>query len=111
VAGYYAQGLFDPQRWFIVQRDHRDVGVLLLTAHATGDCWELVYMGIVPEARGAGLGREILRFALWEASQAGAQRLVLAVDQANRPASDMYRREGFQPWDFRTVYARIRPTR
>ena len=36
--------------------DGRDVGVLLLADHPRARHWELMYMGLVPEARGTGLG-------------------------------------------------------
>ncbi len=109
--GYREQGTFAPERWFIVQREGRDVGTLILTNHEYFGNWELVYMGLVPETRGAGLGRQILDFALWQARLGGAQRLVLAVDEANQYAREMYERAGFVAWDYRTVYARLRPQR
>ncbi len=107
--GYREQGTFAPEQWFFVQRAGQDVGALILTMHSDSGNWELVYMGLVPEARGSGLGREILDFAMWQASQGGAERLVLAVDETNRYAREMYERAGFVAWDYRTVYARLRP--
>ena len=42
----------------IAQRSRRcggsDVGVLLLTDHPVDGQWELLYMGLAPEARGGG---------------------------------------------------------
>jgi len=106
--GYREQGVFAPERWFFVQREDHDVGALILTDHPEGGNWELVYMGLVPEARGNGLGRQILDFAMWQAGLGGAERLVLAVDEANQYAREMYERAGFVAWDYRTVYARLR---
>jgi len=107
--GYRQQGTFAPDCWFFVRHEETDVGALILTAHADSGNWELVYMGLVPEARGDGWGRQILEYALWQARLGGAQRLVLAVDEANRPAYGMYQQAGFVAWDYRTVYARLRP--
>lgn len=107
--GYRHQGAFSADRWFFVQNEGRDVGALILTEHTEGGNWELVYMGLVPEERGHGLGREILSFAMWQAGIGGAERLVLAVDEQNVPALDTYHRAGFVAWDHRTVYARLRP--
>ncbi len=107
--GYREQGEFAPDRWFFVQQESRDVGALILTAHSNTGNWELVYMGLVPEARGNGYGQQILEFALWQAGVGGAERLVLAVDEANQYAREMYERAGFVAWDYRTVYARLRP--
>lgn len=109
LTGYREQGTFDPDRWFFIQHEDSDVGALILTAHADSGNWELVYMGLTPEARGNGWGRHILDFALWQAGLGGAERLVLAVDEANQPALEMYQRAGFVAWDYRTVYARLRP--
>jgi len=106
--GYREQGNYLPQRWFFVQQQDCDVGTLILTEHPGSGNWELVYMGLVPEARGAGLGREILEYAMWQACMGGAERLVLAVDEANGYALEMYERAGFVAWDYRTVYARLR---
>jgi ribosomal protein S18 acetylase RimI-like enzyme len=104
--GYQATGEFDPANWFIVRQKKTDVGALLLNSHsAIGHC-ELVYMGMVPTARGRGLGRRIVRHAQRVLAQRNLQRLVLAVDTSNRPAATIYRRAGFQPWDQRTVLVR-----
>jgi len=108
VAGYAAQNGPGEMRWFFVRHDDRDVGVLILATHSEGDVWELVYMGVVPTARGSGLGQQILRYALWQARVGKAQRLVLAVDELNHVAMQMYRESGLVQWDRRTVYARIR---
>jgi ribosomal protein S18 acetylase RimI-like enzyme len=85
----------------------RDVGVLLLADHPRAGHWELMYMGLVPEARGHGWGRHIARHAQWLARCAAVERIVLAVDAANRPALAMYERAGFAEWDRRSVFVRI----
>ncbi len=103
--GYRAQGRHLPEHWYSVQFRGNDVGVLILADHPTAGNCELVYMGVVPPARGSGLGERIVRRALAAAVEIGAQRLVLAVDAANGPALELYRRAGFVEWDRRTVYA------
>ncbi len=110
IQGYREQGNFAPERWFFVQQKEHDVGALLLTAYEDTGNWEIVYMGLLPEARGVGWGREVLEYAMWQAGLGGAERLVLAVDQANLFASAMYEQAGFTVWDQRIVYARLRPT-
>jgi ribosomal protein S18 acetylase RimI-like enzyme len=107
IDGYQQTGAFRPENWLIVQRDDQDVGVLLLTDHPGPRHWELVYMGLVPAARGRGWGRQIARHAQWLANGAQVERIVLAVDAENWPALEMYRVVGFEPWDRRTVYVRI----
>jgi ribosomal protein S18 acetylase RimI-like enzyme len=66
--------------------------------------WEVAYMGVVPEARRQGFGREILLKALFEARAAGVPRLTLSVDSRNQPAWNLYRSLGFEPFDRRAVY-------
>lgn len=107
--GYREQGDFSPERWFFVRSNEQDIGTLILTVHSETGNWELVYMGLIPEQRGQGFGTQVLDFAIWQAGQGGAERLVLAVDQENQPALDTYQRAGFVAWDHRTVYARLRP--
>ena len=105
---YAAQGIFCADSWFFVRHAGRDVGTLLLAAHPDRETWELVYMGIVPKARGRGWGGHIVQFALWRAACERVERMVLAVDEANAPALAMYREAGFTTWDRRTVYIRLR---
>jgi RimJ/RimL family protein N-acetyltransferase len=107
LTGYQATGRFDPGHWRIVRSDGRDVGCLLLADHPVGDQWELVYMGLVPAARGRGLGLQIIRFAQYLTGQAGRGRLVLAVDADNAPALALYASAGFLRWDQRSAFLRI----
>jgi ribosomal protein S18 acetylase RimI-like enzyme len=107
LAGYREQGVYRPEHWYLVAEEGYNLGVLLLAEHPSVGNWELVYMGVVPAARGRGLGEIIARFAIEAARRGEAQRLVLAVDAANAPAMAMYRRAGFLEWDRRTVYARV----
>jgi ribosomal protein S18 acetylase RimI-like enzyme len=69
--------------------------------------WDISYLGLVPEARGRGLGKELVRKALFEARAADALQLTLAVDERNWPARDLYQRMGFETFDSREVYLTI----
>lgn len=106
LAGYRSTGVFDPSRWLIVRHQGSDVGCVLLTDHPHLGQWELIYMGVVPEARGRGVGVAIARQAQWLARQAGRERLTLAVDAANSPALDVYAAAGFVAWDQCSVFLR-----
>ena len=106
LAGYRQMGAFDPGRWLIVCHAGGDVGCLLLTDHPRHQNLELVYMGVVPAARGKQWGYQIARYAQWVARQMGRQRVVLAVDEGNWPALKMYRQAGFEAWQRRTVWAK-----
>jgi ribosomal protein S18 acetylase RimI-like enzyme len=107
--GYRAQGRYSPRDWYIVQENGRDVGVLILAEHPEAANWELVYMGVIPDARGRGLGEQVIRFALNTVAANGGERLVAAVDHANEPALRAYFHVGFFEWDRRLVYARLQP--
>jgi RimJ/RimL family protein N-acetyltransferase len=107
LAGYRAVGEFDPQRWFVAHDGTADVGCLLLADDPANNSWELVYMGVVPAARGRGLGVALARWAQWLAAKAGRRRLTAAVDAANEPAIRAYAAAGFVTWDGRSVFLRV----
>ena len=107
LAGYRASGAFDPERWLFVRHQGRDVGCLLLTDYPEQGNWELIYMGVVAEARGHGWGMQIARHAQWLTHRARRERLVLAVDMANTPAIVAYTEVGFQAWQQRSVYLKV----
>lgn len=94
VAGHRASGEFDPSRWFVLLNGETPVGVALLTRVPRVAMAELVYLGLIPEARGLGLGDVLMKQALWSVSHMGVQRLTLAVDARNAPALKLYYRHG-----------------
>jgi ribosomal protein S18 acetylase RimI-like enzyme len=104
VASYQAVGHFEPRHWFIAQADGKDIGCLLLARHDGTQSVELVYLGLVPEVRGQGLGLLLTRHAQWLARNLGGSRMVLAVDAANWPAIRMYAAAGFRQWDTKDVW-------
>jgi ribosomal protein S18 acetylase RimI-like enzyme len=107
IAGHQAQGRFDPGRWWLALAAEQPVGILLMSELPESGDWEVSYMGVVPEARGRGHGKEILLKALTEAWAAGVRRVALCVDSRNRPAAELYRRVGFESYDRRAVYLAI----
>ena len=107
LSGYRATSNFRPELWMIVRNRGRDVGCLLLADHSEHENCELVYMGILPDTRGDGWGVVIARHAQWIARQLDRPRLVLAVDEANLPARNLYASIGFHGWDRRAVYLKV----
>lgn len=107
IDGYRQTGVFDPARWLLVRDGEQDVGCLLLTEHPADSQWEIVYVALVPEARGRGWGRRLIQQAQWLAAQANCARLVLAVDADNEPALRAYAACGFVAWDRRSVYLTV----
>jgi ribosomal protein S18 acetylase RimI-like enzyme len=110
VEGYRTVGDFDPANWLIAKDHEADIGCLILAAHRKERIWELVYMGVVPEARGRGFGLALARQGQWMARRGGAERLVLAVDAANEPALRGYVAAGFAAWDRRSVFLKLPST-
>jgi mycothiol synthase len=54
-------------------------------------------VGVLPEWRGRGLGRDLLRWAVNELRTRGAGRISLSVEAENELALGLYRRTGFEP--------------
>jgi ribosomal protein S18 acetylase RimI-like enzyme len=102
--GHRSQGKFDPEHWWLVRDPGGSVGVLMMTEMPESGDWEVSYMGVVPEARRRGFGREILLHALCEARAADAPAVTLSVDARNQPAWNLYRSLGFEAYDQRVVY-------
>jgi ribosomal protein S18 acetylase RimI-like enzyme len=97
--GYAATGVFRPEYWLLAQHENLPVGCLLLADQPQADQLELVYMGLIPQARGRHWGTWLVRQAQWLTRKAGRRRLVVAVDLMNVPAVKLYRAEGFVQWD------------
>jgi ribosomal protein S18 acetylase RimI-like enzyme len=106
LAGYRGTGSTDTDCWRIICRGTEAVGCLLVAGHMPHPVAELVYVGVVPQGRGQGIGQAATREAQWLARQLGAEQLVLTVDEANAPARRIYERLGFQAWDCRQVFLR-----
>jgi mycothiol synthase len=104
IAGHMAQGNFRPERWWLAYDGDRPVAVAMVTAVPDLEAWDLSYLGVVPEARRLGLGRELAGHVLQVAQSEQAPKLVLAVDDRNAPAIQLYESLGFQNVDFREVY-------
>ena len=100
---------FRPALWKLYRVSGRDVGVVLMAPHEDQSAWELVYMGVVPEARGRGYGRAMLVAALQEARAAKVENFFLSVDRRNHYARHLYQRLGFVEVAQRCVHARFGP--
>jgi ribosomal protein S18 acetylase RimI-like enzyme len=100
LAGHKAVGPFDPQLWSIVLQDQsagppKVAGCLLLSEIPARRGLELVYLGLVPFARGKGLGRILMQRVLSISARRHFDVATLAVDAANHPAVKLYRRCGY----------------
>ena len=93
LAGFYQKAPHAPHYWYSVHVDGQPVGVLLLSP-LKDLCWELLLMGVIPQWRGKGIGREVLQAAFRLAAQEGATEIMLTVDALNMPAQRLYQRAG-----------------
>lgn len=105
LAAHRATGKFDPRRWWLLRDGGRDAGLLLINEHPEEELFEIVYVGVVPEARGRGLGRRLVEFAKSQAPWE-SRSLVLAVDGRNRVARKIYRSLGFLDLTVQAVHIR-----
>lgn len=107
IDGYQSVPTYAPDLWMTFHetsanrtsanrdKDSFPIGCLLMARHL-GDTpsdpsvLELVYMGVVPEARGRGFSADLLAVAQQCCRRESASRLILAVDKNNGPARDAY---------------------
>jgi mycothiol synthase len=95
IAGHKNQGKFHPEFWWLALEGDRPVGVAMLAEMPDAMTWELIYVGLVPEARGRGLGRALVTQMMCALQAHPAIALTLAVDARNLPALTLYQSLGF----------------
>jgi ribosomal protein S18 acetylase RimI-like enzyme len=89
--------------WWLAFVADRPVGVVVTAKAEEPDAWELSYLGLVPAARGRGLGTALATKAITACQSEGIKRVTLAVDRRNSPALRLYARLGFVETDRREV--------
>jgi len=104
IAGHKACGKFCPAMWWIVQRAGSPAGCVLVNETPT-DGAEIIYLGVVVEHRGHGLGRALVAWTLAEARRRGRTAMDVVVDDANVYARRLYDAAGFQQRSTRVAYA------
>jgi len=96
IESHKSAGEFDPGLWHLLTDvGDRPLGVMLLNRLPRREGYELVYVGLVPEARGHGLGNGLVRLAINALAAEGGGVIVTAVDADNAPARRLYHRHGF----------------
>lgn len=94
--GHQSSGKFEPALWTILRIDGIARGALLLNPAPASRSVELVYMGLALNARGKGLGTQLLNHGLCILAGRPEHNITLAVDELNTPALALYRRAGFR---------------
>ena len=97
LAGHKAVGRFDPALWTLVLEGDTPLGCLLLAEIPNRHALDLVYLGLLPAARGRGIGRALMQRMFATGRERGFEVLTLAVDEGNAPALRLYHRFGFTP--------------
>ncbi len=107
--GHRDTKVWQPHWWRFVLLKDTPIAVVIhaINKELPRPAWELLYIGLVPQARGQGWGQTILQQFLNEAKQEGAEHVLLAVDNRNAPALQLYERLGFEAWDQRAIYLKI----
>ncbi len=100
---------YDPSLWSVAERDGRIVGFTIAREHSEGETrvgW-ISLIGVVPDARGIGLGEALLRGALTAIRDRGLPRASLNVDVDNRSgALRLYEKVGMTSSPAFTVWKR-----
>jgi ribosomal protein S18 acetylase RimI-like enzyme len=89
----------------IAEQDGRAAGYAMLRVVPGPPTWdigerllEVESLSVAEDARGRGIGAELMLAARAAAAEAGARRLAVGVMQANEGALRFYSREGFKPF-------------
>jgi mycothiol synthase len=106
VQGYMAAAHGKTQGWWLAHWESRPAGVVVAMPQERGRVWELAYLGLVSAARGRGLGKEMLDFAVRDVAAGLYDSIALAVDARNHPGLKLYQRHGFTEAQRREVLLR-----
>ncbi|MEE8169527.1 MAG: GNAT family N-acetyltransferase, partial [Phycisphaerae bacterium] len=80
MASHHAAGVFRPHRWQLLVQRGAPIGCVLLNETPLRAALEVVYMGLIPEARGRGMGNLLMDRAFQLARNDGFRTMSLAVD-------------------------------
>lgn len=102
--GYATHSDDAPPRWYRIDHGTQPIGVLMLSPGNRPDIVDLGYLGLVPLARGKGLGKPVVAGIIGLAARMGTEWLTVSLDERNTPASKVYRRHRFGPLTRQCVY-------
>jgi mycothiol synthase len=103
-----AEPWFDPDGFFIAERDGAMTGFHWTKVHQTADggLGEVYVVGVDPDAHGGGTGRALTLAGLEYLRERGLAQVMLYADEDNVPAIGMYQNLGFTRWHTDAMYRR-----
>ncbi|MFF7898534.1 mycothiol synthase [Streptomyces sp. NPDC088817] len=99
-----AQPWFDPQGFFLAERDGRLAGFHWTKTHREERLGEVYVLGVRPGAQGGGLGRALTLIGLRHLAAQGLPTAMLYVDADNEAAVSVYERLGFTTYETDLMY-------
>ncbi|MET7682716.1 mycothiol synthase [Streptomyces sp. NPDC005423] len=95
---------FDPEGFFLAERDGALVGFHWTKAHAAERLGEVYVVGVRPGSQGGGLGKALTTIGLRHLAGRGLPTAMLYVDADNKAAVSVYERLGFTTYETDLMY-------
>lgn len=95
---------FDPEGFFLAEREGRLVGFHWTKVHAEEQIGEVYVVGVLPSAQGGGLGKALTIVGMRHLAARGLPTAMLYVDADNKPAVTVYERLGFTTYETDLMY-------